>query len=309
MYYKEGDIIEIDTLVKEGLSLVKEEGLTKYEELTLESLLITYMIMTRKQDDIIYLSKNLTKMIRSNKDDLSININYPKYLDYIIDYLYNKNESLNIIDNYLKNGYLFHTFNSGFTSDIMNNGLRSDLIDPKMDLVNKIFLSHGKKDIFGLSKTSLNQKIFLASSLKSSAYYGINSPSWFRTFIEGGFSNRGKVSFDINNYSKALELVNLNIKKYNLTKEESLVVLDFFNYYYNLLITKEYPKIALVKRNKISSFKILERLPNEDDKSYLKRLIHFNTENDYIIRENINKEDITIISYISLEERRKIRIW
>lgn len=308
MYYKEGDIIEIDTLVKEVLSLVKEEGLTKYEELTLESLLITYMIMTRKQDDIIYLSKNLTKMIRSNKDDLSININYPKYLDYIIDYLYNKNESLNIIDNYLKNGYLFHTFNSGFTSDIMNNGLRSDLIDPKMDLVNKIFLSHGKKDIFGLSKTSLNQKIFLASSLKSSAYYGINSPSWFRTFIEGGFSNRGKVSFDINNYSKALELVNLNIKKYNLTKEESLVVLDFFNYYYNLLITKEYPKIALVKRNKISSFKILERLPNEDDKSYLKRLIHFNTENDYIIRENINKEDITIISYISLEERRKIRI-
>ena len=308
MYYKEGDIIEIDTLVKEGLSLVKEEGLTKYEELTLESLLITYMIMTRKQDDIIYLSKNLTKMIRSNKDDLSININYPKYLDYIIDYLYNKNESLNIIDNYLKNGYLFHTFNSGFTSDIMNNGLRSDLIDPKMDLVNKIFLSHGKKDIFGLSKTSLNQKIFLASSLKSSAYYGINSPSWFRTFIEGGFSNRGKVSFDINNYSNALELVNLNIKKYNLTKEESLVVLDFFNYYYNLLITKEYPKIALVKRNKISSFKILERLPNEDDKSYLKRLIHFNTENDYIIRENINKEDITIISYISLEERRKIRI-
>lgn len=308
MYYKEGDIIEIDTLVKEGLSLVKEEGLTKYEELTLESLLITYMIMTRKQDDIIYLSKNLTKMIRSNKDDLSININYPKYLDYIIDYLYNKNESLNIIDNYLKNGYLFHTFNSGFTSDIMNNGLRSDLIDPKMDLVNKIFLSHGKKDIFGLSKTSLNQKIFLASSLKSSAYYGINSPSWFRTFIEGGFSNRGKVSFDINNYSKALELVNLNIKKYNLTKEESLVVLDFFNYYYNLLITKEYPKIALVKRNKISSFKILERLPNEDDKSYLKRLIHFNAENDYIIRENINKEDITIISYISLEERRKIRI-
>ena len=308
MYYKEGDIIEIDTLVKEGLSLVKEEGLTKYEELTLESLLITYMIMTRKQDDIIYLSKNLTKMIRSNKDDLSININYPKYLDYIIDYLYNKNESLNIIDNYLKNGYLFHTFNSGFTSDIMNNGLRSDLIDPKMDLVNKIFLSHGKKDIFGLSKTSLNQKIFLASSLKSSAYYGINSPSWFRTFTEGGFSNRGKVSFDINNYSKALELVNLNIKKYNLTKEESLVVLDFFNYYYNLLITKEYPKIALVKRNKISSFKILERLPNEDDKSYLKRLIHFNTENDYIIRENINKEDITIISYISLEERRKIRI-
>ena len=308
MYYKEGDIIEIDTLVKEGLSLVKEEGLTKYEELTLESLLITYMIMTRKQDDIIYLSKNLTKMIRSNKDDLSININYPKYLDYIIDYLYNKNESLNIIDNYLKNGYLFHTFNSGFTSDIMNNGLRSDLIDPKMDLVNKIFLSHGKKDIFGLSKTSLNQKIFLASSLKSSAYYGINSPSWFRTFIEGGFSNRGKVSFDINNYSKALELVNLNIKIYNLTKEESLVVLDFFNYYYNLLITKEYPKIALVKRNKISSFKILERLPNEDDKSYLKRLIHFNTENDYIIRENINKEDITIISYISLEERRKIRI-
>lgn len=309
MYYKEGDIIEIDTLVKEGLSLIKEEGLTKYEELTLESLLITYMIMTRKQDDIIYLSKNLTKMIRSNKDDLSININYPKYLDYIIDYLYNKNESLNIIDNYLKNGYLFHTFNSGFTSDIMNNGLRSDLIDPKMDLVNKIFLSHGKKDIFGLSKTSLNQKIFLASSLKSSAYYGINSPSWFRTFIEGGFFNRGKVSFDINNYSKALELVNLNIKKYNLTKEESLVVLDFFNYYYNLLITKEYPKIALVKRNKISSFKILERLPNEDDKSYLKRLIHFNTENDYIIRENINKEDITIISYISLEERRKIRIW
>lgn len=308
MYYKEGDIIEIDTLVKEGLSLVKEEGLTKYEELTLESLLITYMIMTRKQDDIIYLSKNLTKMIRSNKDALSININYPKYLDYIIDYLYNKNESLNIIDNYLKNGYLFHTFNSGFTSDIMNNGLRSDLIDPKMDLVNKIFLSHGKKDIFGLSKTSLNQKIFLASSLKSSAYYGINSPSWFRTFIEGGFSNRGKVSFDINNYSKALELVNLNIKKYNLTKEESLVVLDFFNYYYNLIITKEYPKIALVKRNKISSFKILERLPNEDDKSYLKRLIHFNTENDYIIRENINKEDITIISYISLEERRKIRI-
>ena len=309
MYYKEGDIIEIDTLVKEGLSLVKEEGLTKYEELTLESLLITYMIMTRKQDDIIYLSKNLTKMIRSNKDDLSINMNYPKYLDYIIDYLYNKNESLNILDNYLKNGYLFHTFNSGFTSDIMNNGLRSDLIDPKMDLVNKIFLSHGKKDIFGLSKTSLNQKIFLASSLKSSAYYGINSPSWFRTFIEGGFSNRGKVSFDINNYSKALELVNLNIKKYNLTKEESLVVLDFFNYYYNLLITKEYPKIALVKRNKISFFKILERLPNEDDKSYLKRLIHFNTENDYIIRENINKEDITIISYISLEERRKIRIW
>lgn len=308
MYYKEGDIIEIDTLVKEGLSLIKEEGLTKYEELTLESLLITYMIMTRKQDDIIYLSKNLTKMIRSNKDDLSININYPKYLDYIIDYLYNKNESLNIIDNYLKNGYLFHTFNSGFTSDIMNNGLRSDLIDPKMDLVNKIFLSHGKKDIFGLSKTSLNQKIFLASSLKSSAYYGINSPSWFRTFIEGGFFNRGKVSFDINNYSKALELVNLNIKKYNLTKEERLVVLDFFNYYYNLLITKEYPKIALVKRNKISSFKILERLPNEDDKSYLKRLIHFNTENDYIIRENINKEDITIISYISLEERRKIRI-
>ena len=308
MYYKEGDIIEIDTLVKEGLSLVKEEGLTKYEELTLESLLITYMIMTRKQDDIVYLSKNLTKMIRSNKDDLSININYPKYLDYIIDYLYNKNESLNIIDNYLNNGYLFHTFNSGFTSDIMNNGLRCDLIEPKMDLVNKIFLSHGKKDIFGLSKNSLNQKIFLASSLKSSAYYGINSPSWFRTFIEGGFSNRGKVSFDINNYSKALELVNLNIKKYNLAKEESLVVLDFFNYYYNLLITKEYPKIALVKRNKISSFKILERLPNEDDKSYLKRLIHFNTENDYIIRENINKEDITIISYISLEERRKIRI-
>lgn len=269
---------------------------------------MTYMIMTRSEKALSSLNDLLKQKIKFAKTISEVQSSYDTYMDILLSFIEGqygeKNVTSMILKNYFENGYLYHTFHASFLDSVKENGLQSSVSDEEMDLVRKIFLSHGKKDIFGLHTGKNYHTLFLASSLKSSPYYGLNSPSFFKMFIHNEIEKKERYIYE----DYAQNILKL-CQKYHLTTKEQEVVFHFFEERYAIYHFDSYPCVALIPRKKyVKTKSIEEKKKEESTKDYLKRILRIYTENNVIIKENIPSCDLTIISYDHRkEQRRKIK--
>ena len=295
-------------LIENTVSNLYIEEFSLEKNLKLKSLITIYLIMTRNNKNVEELIKILKEIL---KEDNNFRINNETYLNLIIKYaLSNGYNSQTIINNYINNGYLFHSTNGAFKDSIKENGL---IIKNKpwnlneLETIKNIFIRHGKYDIFGLYQGEEKTPLHLASNLLSSSYYSISSPTWFLHFTSGGMKNKDldKEAYRNRDYDSCLNNILTLIKEYNLSQEESKIIIDFFNKYYNILATNKEPILLLIERNKIKSDRVIEtKEVNETEFDYVKRIFNIYCTQNIIVRDNISKEDIEIIKYI--DEKNKV---
>lgn len=271
--------------------------LSKEEYLNLVDLMIYYYIITTSPNTIQTVPIICDEIMR-HKEEINKNQNYSLFrscLTILLEQEKKKEGNLNKLDAFLEEGFVFHSFNSAFNSQIEEKGL---IVKEKpwsleeVEQVREIFKKY-QKDIFGTYQGRTSTPIFFANNLISSAYYGLSSPTFFRKFIENHpqyfntFLNR--------DYVRAKESMERLCS--SLTYEETEVVMGFFQKYWNMLATDSLPSLAISTKKKLGIATSQNPPSKKDIDFYLHALID---SNNVMKRENIERDQLEILSYQSL---------
>ena len=217
---------------------------------------INYCILFKSNDGIIeYIRSNNKKEFIINKIASIMNISSENILSNIGEierYAYS---------NFYIDGYIFHSTNSLYGRELIENGfVKKEDTEEKADIIkiNRIFNRYDKTNPFQFIIHDFNHDytgIFCDSNPLLITNY-CNGPEWFRLFCgeasvyhqlvdhhkEKGYSTR--------NYDDALECVTSLIKYYNLPENESNEVLEFFNKYWNKFKDTK-PMVIAIPTNKV----------------------------------------------------------
>ncbi len=236
-------------------------------------------------------------------------------------------------DNYVKNGYFFHSFNGAFEDSIKQRGLDVDTRfwdwDELKD-ISDICSKAGYGMVLGWSGLNCRGKLSIGDSASNIYRYGIASPEWFGQFVAEGWHIPNKEPYDKKAfYKKDYENAKNNIMLFcdrkmhqsseedienriaypNMTFEEGQAILAFFEKYWQKFASKENgSKCALIKRSAVGrdvpviSYKdYCEKY--DSDVSYTMsnlqdyiNMISDSGHNDLQISEPISPEDIKIVS-------------
>lgn len=286
-----------NTIAKYNLNLDKE--------LILKSLIIKYLIITRSSKNINnIIDYFIPKIIRIDLNRSYILFN--ELINYV--YLVNNNNIEEIINNYIIDGYYFHATHESLAEPIINNEPKP-WCENKISVIQNIFKNKGKYDVFGLYKPN-NNNLFLSSSIKTSTYYGLTSPSWFKHFVSGGFDNNklyDRTSYYNKDYDGCLKNVIRMCDEYNLNNNEKEKVLDFFETCYGQFGSSNYPSLILLKKDSLNMKKTIPKKKNNiNDLEYLKNIFNSNNSSNIIYKEKIKKEDILLIKYKRKERKKTI---
>lgn len=285
--------------LQKKLYLLKETyQLTNYEFVNLNSLILTNLIITRKAKIDEHLLLSFIKLIINHRQDKIVNNNSEVYNNAILIMIQNyfkeydfNDENIYLLLNNWFNGYQFHSLNDCFVNNINDNGFI--LNDKPWDIteIKSIKKLLGKK-IFGPSNAESNN-IFFANELKTSPYYGLTSPTFFRKIIENQpqylniFLNR-----DINtSYQSMLELCKLK----QLNEEETKEVINFFKKYWLIFATEKLPSVILKKRQQTNI-----TIPSNLTIDSLSKMIASDNKVS-IINEDLSRSDLIIFSYNNLQ--------
>lgn len=290
-------MFEFSNETKEYLSIVKKQyQLSNYEYTNLLSLLLTRRIITHDAesiDDINY----FIQLIINNRNRTIINDNtniYNGAIQYIVTNYFNtygiSEDTFKHITNNWFNGYNFHTLNSVFVKDIDAEGIK---LDNKPWDVNEIkeVIRVLKRNIFGMFNG--NTGVFFASNLKTSPYYGLSSPTFYRKFVENK-PEYLNVFLDRNLF-RANESIQKLCDTQNLTDEERDIIVDFFKKYWLAYASEELPCVLMRKRKKTSDIPY----PSTNVVNYTIDLITKDDNNTYI-KNDIARDELEIFSYEAL---------
>lgn len=290
-------MFEFSNETKEYLSIVKKQyQLSNYEYTNLLSLLLTRRIITHDAesiDDINY----FIQLIINNRNRTIINDNtniYNGAIQYIVTNYFNtygiSEDTFKHITNNWFNGYNFHTLNSVFVKDIDAEGIK---LDNKPWDVNEIkeVIRVLKRNIFGMFNG--NTGVFFASNLKTSPYYGLSSPTFYRKFVENK-PEYLNVFLDRNLF-RANESIQKLCDTQNLTDEERDIIVDFFKKYWLAYASEELPCVLMRKRKKTSDIPY----PSTNVVNYTIDLITKDDNNTYI-KNDIARDEFEIFSYETL---------
>ncbi len=234
-------------------------------------------------------------------------------------------------NNFIKNGYLFHSFNGAFEENIRSEGL-----DPnkriwdqeELDDISGICAKAGEPRVLGWENLNSRGQVSLSDNVKNLYNYGLASPEWFAQFVSEGFHIPIEEPYDKKAYYKQdykaarrnIELLCERIssrdegdikarKAYpNITETEKEKILAFFERHWKMLVTENsQPKCALIKRSALG----LDRstadtyaeysklgLPNGTNDQFVQSigLMLLSSHNDLQLDKSIPLEEIKIVS-------------
>lgn len=276
--------------------MAKKNALSKEEYLNLINLMIYYYVIASRPNTLEAVT-TICNSIKIHRKDIEKHQSGSLFKDCISLFLESEEKTGNLdkIENFINQGFLFHNFNPSFLNTINENGLSTkekswDLNE--VEQIRKIFWNRDKKNIFGLYQGKEKTPIFFANNLLSSSYYGLSSPTFFRKFIE---NNPNYFNIFLNrDYQKAVESIeNICIGLSPIEKKE---VFAFFQKYWDIFATEEFPYMAISSNKKLGiPYTIPSRFPNETKAQYLLRRI-LNSKNE-TIKKDIPRTSLEIFSY------------
>lgn len=164
-----------------------------------------------------------------------------------------------VIDKFIKNGYFYHSFNGIFEESIRKNGLDPDIRTwdwEELGKVSKIFKSHGHRMILGWADLNCEKKTSIADSIGNIYRYALASPEWFAQFVAEGShipldNSYDKKAYYKKDYKAARKNVEMLCQRVlNNSEEDKSYVLDFFEKYWNLLVSNDSNlKCAMIKKS------------------------------------------------------------
>ncbi len=175
-------------------------------------------------------------------------------------------------ENFIENGYCFHSFNGVFEDSINKNGLTPDVRFwdwSELESINTICSRAGCMRVLGWSDLNCKEKISISDRADDIYGYGVSSPEWFAQFVAGNFNIPAREPYDKKSYYRgdyahsknnvmllcermmsSSEDDILSGKAYpNITMEEQVEILKFFEKYWHLFVKQNnFPKCALIER-------------------------------------------------------------
>ena len=221
-----------------------------------------------------------------------------------------------IYEQYIVNGYCFHSFPSVFKKEVEEQGLTKNIdIKEQNDLkrINYIFSHHNYQNIISRDLNAKNKAIYITDSPAMAYYYAIRSPEYLAllTSLSKYYKNikhYDKNAFYEKDYLKCKSNLASLCKHVNMTvKEENTILKTFDKRWYSLNMSKSTPCIAFIKRKDLAKDTLpnINKIMEEVDKIDLNILISKITDSKYpLIRRysDINSLDLTVITMPSYKE-------
>ncbi len=221
-----------------------------------------------------------------------------------------------IYDNYIVNGYCFHSFPSCFKNLVERDGLIQEIDTKELNTlkkINYIFTNHKYLNFLGRDLTSKTRAIYITDSPAMAYYYAIRSPEYLANLT--GLSNYYKNVSDINKesfYLKNYDECKNNLKKMcqhlkMTSKEETAILKTFSKEWKHLDLNNSKPCIAFIKRKELAKdslpniIELLASLETEDLVYQVSKII--NSKYPEIRRfSNITSLDLTVYTMPSYKE-------
>lgn len=276
-----------DAIYKYKILINDNNNFNKY----IEEIDILYRKINNVEDIYIGINKVLSRIIKT-----TITSNKIEYINYI----YNK---------YIENGYLIHSFNSSYIKEIEENNFIPGIYNNLYDEYKEISKVLDKYNCNYLDKDFDDKSIYLTDNFSEAYFYSLRTPMYFYNYICKALKTDTGSCYKEKDLKASLNNIKKIIYKYNISKEDSIKIINLFNKTWELLKLEEsFNAFLLVKRNKLNNKIDLTEFINENqNKDYdiiLTKLL--NVSNNIKYNNIINKEDIIIIELKPEKKEEKI---
>lgn len=238
----------------------------QYYLFTVIEFLIKYHILHQGSQNVFQFASKLEHIFQTSSDYKTFLIQANRLLATSIQQKLNLSDQLAVenkkkilayaYENYIQNGYCFHSIPSSLEEKIKKEGLYKKEGYPlsgQMIEVDHIFEKYGIDNIFGVEPEFQKKEYFEITDSPSMAFFhALETPMYFCYFTS--YSNLEDASMDQNAYYlKSLELCSNNIEllcnKKGLTDQEKDTVMKYFKEQWNLLDASTLvPMIVFMKR-------------------------------------------------------------
>ncbi len=294
-------LIIMDFIIKYKI-IVKEDKYLNEDLVSLEQITNTY----ENHETLTLSLNNFLIKLTARKLNLE-NTNTIENKRTILIYIY---------DNYIVNGYCFHSFPSCFKNLVERDGLIQEIDTKELNTlkrINYIFTNHKYPNFLDRDLTSKTRAIYITDSPAMAYYYAIRSPEYLANLT--GLSNYYKNISDINKESFYLKDYNEcknNLKKMcehlkMTSKEETAILKTFSKEWKHLDLNNSKPCIAFIKRKELAKdslpniIELLANLETEDLVCQVSKII--NSRYPEIRRfSNITSLDLTVYTMPSYKE-------
>lgn len=221
-----------------------------------------------------------------------------------------------IYEQYIVNGYCFHSFPSVFKDKAEEEGLTQDIDIKELNDLKKIdyiFSNHNYKNIISRNLKEKSRAIYITDSPAMAYYYAVRSPEYMAEITSlskyyNYLKDYNKDAFYEKDYYKCKSnLVSLCSHVNMTTKEETTVLKTFDKRWKALNLSESLPCIAFIKRSDLAKNTLsnIENIINSVDTTDLNLLVSKITDSKYpLIRRysDINSLDLTAITMPSYKE-------
>ena len=282
------------------VEIAKKYQLSKEEYVNLIDILFYSFVVNSD----LHILENVTFVvdkILENREFIQKNQNYRCFsscLQHFLEEEYRRDSNFTRLEEFLRSGFVFHSFNRTFYPQIQDRGL---VVKEKpwdleeIEQVRRIFQKYGKQNIFGYYNGREATPIFFANNLETSPYYGLSSPTFFRKFIENK-----KEYFNVflnRDYPSACASMEELTKP--LTPEEKAVVFHFFEKYWREFATDTLPCVAISTKEKLGIEEETVSIAEGESitEYYLKRILD---ARNHMIKRDIPRDSLEIFDYETL---------
>ena len=294
-------LIIMDFIIKYKI-IVKEDKYLNEDLVSLEQITNTY----ENHETLTLSLNNFLIKLTARKLNLE-NTNTIENKRTILIYIY---------DNYIVNGYCFHSFPSCFKNLVERDGLIQEIDTKELNTlkrINYIFTNHKYPNFLGRDLTSKTRAIYITDSPAMAYYYAIRSPEYLANLT--GLSNYyknisdiDKEAFYLKNYDKCKNNLEKMCHHLKMTpKEETAILKTFSKEWKHLDLNNSKPCIAFIKRKELAKdslpniIELLANLETEDLVCQVSKII--NSRYPEIRRfSNITSLDLTVYTMPSYKE-------
>ena len=245
--------IGIDAIVKYAIIINDEKLFEKY----LEKLMRLFKKVDAHNEIKLGISKLIVKTLCFKLKITDLEDNHNKKI--IINYIYN---------NYVVNGYFYHSFPSCFINEVKEKGLDPINYYHSLEEIKNINRILEKYKIYNTFSKELENKenISITDSIFMASFYAYNSPLYLRDLCTNAFKGSNKKyirdAYFFKDYKICKNNLETLIRKNEMNQKEKQIIMNFFDKEWkDLKIGDSYPAIAFIKRRDINK----NNLSNYDD--------------------------------------------
>lgn len=245
-------------------------GYNQYSLMIVMDFLIKYCIVIKDTKNFSYCIEELKKIIFSYNDHKELVLSFNELLGELIRLklnLTNKTSSDNkrkillyLYEEYIVNGYMFHSFPSAFKELVEAKGIDAKAYSYPIFYMKKlyyIFKNHKYDDMIPKYLLDGITSISITDSPAMAYYYAFRSPQYFCNLVATSKYYKDNASYDYEAYyRKDMDACRNNLlllaKHLNMTDKEKDTVITAFEEQWNLLdASNSLPEIAFISRKDV----------------------------------------------------------